>query len=87
MLTADEGFIFTRTGPSLGGVNFGGGQESGGDPEDSEGDPSASIALFCSISMGGENVTTAAFDIATGEIEIEEVTGPVIVTTWTESPH
>lgn len=89
MLTADEGFVFTRNGPSLGGVNFGGGQGDGqgnGDGEDQGSDngetETASISLLCNVSMGGENVTTAAFDFTTGEIEIDEVTGPIVITTW-----
>ena len=63
-----------------------GGDASGSetDPSEGSGDSEVTIPLYCSISMGDENITTAAFDIATGEIEIDEVTGPLVVTTWAE---
>lgn len=34
--------------------------------------------------MGDENITTAAFDIGTGEIDIDEVTGPLVIRTWAD---
>lgn len=88
VLTADNGFVFTRSGPSLGGVSFGGNGESDGgsglEEPGSESNPDAQIALYCSVSMGGENVTTQSFDISTGEITIDEVTGPVVIRTWAD---
>lgn len=75
-MTAASGYVFARSGPSLGGFDMGGGISGGSEV------PSEEIALYCTISMNGENVTSAAFDIATGEIEIDEVTGPLIITTW-----
>lgn len=76
-LTANRGFVFARSGPSLGGFDVGGGI-SGNDETPTD------ISLYCAISMNGENVTAASFDIATGEIEIDEVTGPLIISTWTD---
>ena len=73
----------------MGGVTFGGesnGGDSGDDPNE-EMEPSQ-VGLVCTISMGGENVTTESFDIATGEILIEEVTGAIVVTVEdSEIPH
>lgn len=74
-LTANPDYVFVRSGPSLGGVNFGGGgQEPDLDP--------VKIGLYCMITMGDENITTASFDLETGEIEIDEVTGPLVIKTW-----
>lgn len=63
-----------------------GGGISGGDSDQTgdTGESEASIPLYCSISMGDENITSAAFDIATGEIEIDEVTGPLVIRTWAD---
>lgn len=81
-LTADSGYEFVRSGPSLGDFNFGGGGDNNDEPSEGEGagDSSRNVALTCTVAMGSENVTTAAFDISTGEIEIEEVTGDIVVT-------
>lgn len=67
-------------------MSFGGGDANGGDDGASEGGDVSpvSIPLYCMITMGDENITAAAFDIATGEIEIEEVTGPLLIRTWAE---
>lgn len=73
-LTPDDGYIFVRSGPSLGGVNYGGSGAEGG-----EGSSDASVALECMVIMDDENVTAASFDIASGEIEIEEVTGDITI--------
>lgn len=78
-LTPDEGYAFVRSGPSLGGVTYG-----GGGIEDGGGVTDASISLYCTVSMNGENVTAASFDISTGEVDIEEVTGSIIITVGTQ---
>ena len=77
-LTANPDYVFVRSGPSLGGVNYGGQEPSGGDL-----DP-VKIGLYCMITMGDENITTASFDLETGEIEIDEVTGPLVIKTWAD---
>lgn len=84
-LTPDSGYKFVRSGPSLGGVNFGGQGGSNDSPSEGDGSSDASIALTCTVAMGGENVTSASFDIATGEISIDEVTGRIEVTVEPDS--
>ena len=64
------------------GVDFGGGGAGSGDGGSDT--PTASINLYCEVVMGDDNITTESFDIATGEILIEEVTGPITVTTWAQ---
>lgn len=65
-LTADEGYVFVRSG-LLGSVQYGDGDEN-------------DIALACTVTMGEDNVTSSVFDISTGEIGIDEVTGDITVT-------
>lgn len=80
-LTADNGYAFTNPN-LLGGFDVGGSPSA---PETGGGEtPVSDIALFCQVAMGDENVTTQVFDIATGEIEIDEVTGPLVIRTWSE---
>lgn len=69
------GYEFVRGGPSLGGIVFGGNTNDG-----DEGALDKSNPLVCTIIMGDENVTTEAFDIATGEIEIEVIKGDISIT-------
>ena len=63
---------------------MGGGDSEPTDPTGDSGESEVSIPLYCSIAMGDENITTAAFDIGTGEIEIDEVTGPLVIRTWAD---
>ena len=84
VLTPKAGYAFVRSGPSLGGVVYGGSGEQEvenpnfGDPSVSE-ELEATMGLTCTVSMGGENVTTSAFDYTTGVVEIDEVTGNITV--------
>ena len=76
-LTPDEGYEFVRSGPSLGGVVFGGDSNDGDDGDD--GTSGRLNPLTCTIVMHDENVTTEAFDIATGEIAIEVIKGDIAI--------
>ncbi len=78
-MTPEGTYAFSTGTGLLQGVTYGN-TEVTGDPEEQEVDTPFQ-RLVCTVAMGGENVTTAAFDSSTGEIEIDEVTGDIVITT------
>ena len=77
-LTPDEGYSFSGVvAPLLRGTVYG--EEDQGGSGDINDTPVSQI-LSCLVTMGGENVTVAAFDTSTGEIDIDDVTGDISIT-------
>lgn len=78
-LTPASGFEFANR-PLLGGVEYGSPSVGDGDGEPGDAEP-ATVGLYCTVVMDDDNITAEAFDIETGEISIDEVTGNIVIVT------